>query len=51
MDDSVVHIFWDHSNLFARAKDTCDPGGNPDLAPGKEPGMRLALRLDFARSL
>ncbi len=39
-----MHIFWDNSNLFARAQDTCDPrkGG------GLEPNQRLALRLEFA---
>src|SRR5437870_5466773 len=43
MDDGVVHIFWDHSNLFARMQDTCDDreGG------GLEPGHRLDARLSF----
>jgi hypothetical protein len=43
VDDSVVHIFWDHSNLFARMQDTCDDrkGG------GLEPGHRLDARLSF----
>src|SRR6266508_695804 len=45
MDPDVVHIFWDHSNLFARMQDTCDDrqGG------GIEPGYRLAARLSFPR--
>ena len=43
VDPSVVHMFWDHSNLFVRAQDTCDPRNGA----GKEPGQRLALRLDF----
>jgi hypothetical protein len=43
VDDSVVHIFWDHSNLFARMQDTCDDrkGG------GEEVGHRLDARLSF----
>lgn len=43
MDDSVVHIFWDNSNLFARMQDTCDDrkGG------GKELGHRLDARVKF----
>ena len=40
----MVHLFWNNSNLFARAQDTCDP----KLGGGKEPGQRLALRLEFA---
>ena len=46
MDDGVVHIFWDHSNLFARMQDTCDDrqGG------GIEPRHRLDARLSFPRA-
>jgi hypothetical protein len=45
MDDGTVHIFWDHSNVFARMQDTCDDrnGG------GLEPGQRLAARISFPR--
>lgn len=45
MDDSIVHIFWDHSNVFARMQDTCDDrqGG------GLEPGHRLDARLAFPK--
>lgn len=47
MDDGVVHVFWDHSNLFARAQDACDDrqGG------GREPGHRLDARLHFKKVL
>lgn len=43
MDDGTAHIFWDNSNLFARAQDTCDDreGG------GQEPGHRYDLRIRF----
>ena len=40
-----MHIFWDNSNLFNRAKDTCDPR----VGQGREPGHRWDLRLDFDR--
>jgi hypothetical protein len=43
MDDSAVHIFWDNSNVFARARDTCDKDGKA----GREPGHRSHLRLHF----
>lgn len=43
MDARTVHVFWDHSNLFARMQDTCeDKDGN-----GLEPGHRLDARLSF----
>ena len=47
MDADVVHIFWDHSNLFARAQDACDDrqGG------GRDPGHRLDARLHFKKVL
>lgn len=43
MDDGVVHLFWDQSNVFARMQDTCDDrqGG------GLEPGHRLDARISF----
>jgi uncharacterized LabA/DUF88 family protein len=44
VDDSVVHIFWDNSNLFHRAQDTCD---NRKDGTGLEPGRRWDLRLKF----
>ena len=44
MDDSVVHIFWDNSNLFARAQDTCD---DQKTGTGLEPGQRWNARLSF----
>jgi hypothetical protein len=43
MDASAVHIFWDQSNIFHRAQDTCDDG----QGSGKEPGHRFDLRLNF----
>jgi hypothetical protein len=45
IDNGVVHIFWDHSNVFARMQDTCDDreGG------GIEPGRRLSARISFPR--
>lgn len=43
VDDSVVHIFWDNSNLFHRAQDTCDNR----RGMGREPGHRFDLRLQF----
>jgi hypothetical protein len=45
MDDSAVHIFWDNSNLFARAQDTCDDR----KGRGKERGHRSEARLNFRR--
>ena len=45
MDDGVVHIFWDHSNAFARMQDTCDDR----RGSGIEPGHRLDARLSFPR--
>ena len=42
MDDTAVHIFRDNSNLFARARATCDDNG-----VGKQPGHRWELRLQF----
>lgn len=45
VDATTVHIFWDHSNLFIRAQDTCDPSSG---GTGREPGRRFDLRLDFA---
>lgn len=43
MDADVVHMFWDHSNLFARMQDTCeDREGH-----GLEPGHRFDARLSF----
>jgi hypothetical protein len=44
MDDSTVHIFWDHSNLFLSARGCCD-----DRGAGKEPGHRLDARVHFQR--
>ncbi len=44
LDNQAVHIFWDHSNLFCRAQDTCD--GKKD---GLEPGHRLDARLSFQK--
>jgi hypothetical protein len=44
MDDSAVHIFWDHSNLFLSALDCCD-----DRGKGKEPGHRFDARVHFQR--
>jgi NYN domain-containing protein len=43
VDADVVHIFWDHSNVFARMQDTCDDrkGG------GLEPGHRWDARVSF----
>ena len=42
MDDSTVHLFWDHSNVFISALDACDDDGK-----GLEPGHRRDARLDF----
>ena len=45
MDASTVHLFWDNSNLFARAQDTAD-----DVRKGTgglEIGHRLDVRLNF----
>jgi hypothetical protein len=44
MDDSTVHIFWDHSNLYLSALDCCDNRG-----VGKEPGHRSDARVHFKR--
>ncbi|MFZ2112926.1 MAG: NYN domain-containing protein [Solirubrobacteraceae bacterium] len=44
MDSQTVHIFWDHSNLFCRAQDTCD-----GKKGGLEPGHRLDARLSFQK--
>jgi hypothetical protein len=44
MDDSTVHIFWDHSNLFHSAQDCCDDEGK-----GKEPGHRWDARVHFQK--
>jgi NYN domain-containing protein len=43
VEADVVHIFWDHSNVFARMQDTCDDrkGG------GLEPGHRWDARVSF----
>lgn len=42
MDDTTAHIFWDQSNIFHCAQDTCD-----DFGKGEEPGHRFDLRLNF----
>lgn len=43
VDPTAVHIFWDNSNVFARARATCcDRRGG-----GLEPGSYLDLRLKF----
>jgi len=43
MDAGAVHIFWDHSNLFSRARDTCEDR----TGIGREPGHRYEARLNF----
>jgi uncharacterized LabA/DUF88 family protein len=45
VDSGAVHIFWDNSNLFARAQDTCDDR----KGRGLEPGHRLEARLSFPK--
>lgn len=42
MDDKVAHIFWDQSNIFHCAQNTCDDHGT-----GLEPGHRFDVRLNF----
>jgi hypothetical protein len=42
VDDSTVHIFWDHSNVFISALDACD-----DWGVGFEPGHRWDARVHF----
>jgi hypothetical protein len=44
MDDTRVHIFWDHSNLFHSAQDACDDRRD---GTGLEPGHRYDARLHF----
>jgi hypothetical protein len=44
MDDSVVHIFWDHSNIFHSAQDACDC---PKKDTGFERGHRWDARVHF----
>ena len=45
MDPSVVHLFWDHSNLFVSAREACDDGEGG----GFEPGHRLDVRVSFPK--
>lgn len=45
MDDSKVHIFWDHSNVFLSAQRACDDG----KGAGYELGHRLDARVHFRR--
>lgn len=44
VDPAVVHLFWDNSNLFHCAQDTCD---NRKKGTGLEIGNRFDLRLKF----
>lgn len=46
VDDSAVHIFWDHSNIFLSALDACDC---PKHKTGFERGHRLDARVHFQR--
>jgi hypothetical protein len=45
VNNSIVHIFWDHSNVYHSAQDACDDreGG------GFEPGHRYDVRIDFPK--
>jgi hypothetical protein len=42
VDDSTVHLFWDHSNVYISALDACDCDGK-----GLDPGHRQDARIDF----
>jgi len=52
MDDSAVHIFWDNSNVFARAQDTCDDRQGGGIEPGEHTNVRINFRgmFEFARA-
>jgi len=49
MDDSTVHIFWDHSNVYLSALDACERPSRKDKKKriGFEVGNRADARVHF----